>query len=54
MNNKTAVIYTNLDQHESEELKAFAEAIRDPETRKAIISILEEAGLLPVWLHQPA
>ena len=30
----------------SDELKAFQEAIKDPEIRKEIISILEEAGLL--------
>ena len=32
----------------NEELIAFAEAIQDPETRQAIITILEEAGLLPL------
>jgi len=30
-----------------DELRAFQEAINDPERRKAIIAILEEAGLLP-------
>lgn len=29
-----------------DELQAFQDAIKDPETRKEIISILEEAGLL--------
>lgn len=37
-----------------EELQAFQEAIKDPETRKEIISILEEAGLLHGSLRQPA
>jgi hypothetical protein len=32
----------------NEELMAFSEAIQDPETRQAIITILEEAGLLPL------
>ena len=31
---------------EPEELEAFKEAIKDPETRKVIILILEAAGLL--------
>ena len=30
-----------------EEESAFLEALQDPEKRKQIISILEEAGLLP-------
>ena len=37
-----------------EELKAFQEAIKDSETRKEIISILEEAGLLHGSHRQPA
>ena len=37
-----------------EVLKAFVEAIQDPEMRQQIISILEEAGLLPVSIDQPA
>lgn len=37
-----------------EELKAFEEAIQDPELRKKIISILEEAGLLGESHRQPA
>ena len=47
-NTQTPVIYTGLDPKEHEELRAFAEAIKDPETRQRIITILEEAGLLPV------
>lgn len=39
---------------DQDELKAFNEAIKDPETRKEIISILEEAGLLPSSLRRPA
>ena len=38
----------------SDELKAFQDAIKDPETRKEIISILEEAGLLPLSLRRLA
>lgn len=40
--------FTELNHREREELRAFAEAIKDPETRQRIITILEEAGLLPV------
>jgi len=45
--NQATVIYTSLDPNEREELRAFAEAIKDPEIRREIITILEEAGLLP-------
>ena len=41
------MVYTSLAPEEHEELRAFAEAIKDPETRQKIITILEEAGLLP-------
>lgn len=37
-----------------DELKAFQDAIKDPEKRKEIISILEEAGLLRELHRQPA
>ena len=37
-----------------EVMKAFVDAIHDPELRQQIISILEEAGLLPGSIHQPA
>lgn len=37
-----------------DELKAFQEAIKDPERRKEIIAILEEAGLLPLLPHRLA
>ena len=48
MSNEAITIYTSLDPNEYEELRAFAEAIKDPETREKIITILEEAGLLPL------
>ena len=35
-------------------MKAFQDAIQDPELRQEIISILEEAGLLPGSIRQPA
>lgn len=47
-NDKIVIGYTDLDHREREELRAFAEAIKDPETRQRIITILEEAGLLPL------
>ena len=46
-NNQATIICTSLDRNECAELQAFSEAIKNPETRKEIISILEEAGLLP-------
>lgn len=39
---------------EPDELRAFQEAIKDPETRKAITSILEEAELLHELHRLPA
>ena len=41
-------------QVDPDELIAFQEAIKDPERRKAIISILEEAELLPLSLRRLA
>ena len=38
----------------TDELSAFQEAIKDPEKRKEIILILEEAGLLRELHRQPA
>ena len=35
-------------------MKAFVDAIQEPELRHQIISILEEAGLLPESIRQPA
>ena len=40
--------FTELNHREREELRAFAEAIKDPDTRKRIIAILESAELLPL------
>ena len=37
-----------------EVMKAFQDAIQDPEIRQQIISILEEAELLPESTHQLA
>lgn len=37
-----------------EVMKAFVDAIHDPELREKIISILEEAELLPVSIRRPA
>ena len=37
-----------------EVMKAFVDAIQDPEMRQQIISILEEAGLLAGSIRQPA
>lgn len=45
-NDTTALLHRNLAD-DPEVMKAFQEAIRDPELRQQIISILEEAGLLP-------
>ena len=53
-NNQTAIIFTSLVLNEHEELRVFSEAIKDPEKRKEIISILEGAGLLPASPHQHA
>ena len=35
-------------------MKAFQDAIQNPELRQQIISILEDAGLLPESIRQPA
>lgn len=40
--------------NDSDFLRAFKEAIRDPEQRKEIISILETYGLLPSADRLPA
>lgn len=52
-NHNTALLHRNLAD-DPEVMKAFANAIQDPELRKEIISILEEAGLLPVSTRLPA
>ena len=46
--------YTKQSCVSQDELRAFQEAIKDPGTRKEIISILEEAGLLRELHRQPA
>lgn len=48
------IICTLTESVDLEDLKAFEEAIKDPELRKKIISILEEAGLLGESHRQPA
>ena len=52
-NHNTALLHRNIAD-DPEVMKAFADAIQDPEIRKQIISILEEAGLLPVSTRLPA
>ena len=42
------------DNIDPELLKGFEEALEDPKLRSEIISILEEAGLLPESLRRPA
>lgn len=54
INNQTAIIYTSHNQDKHKEIMEFSEAIKDPEKRKEIISILEGAGLLPASPHQHA
>ena len=49
----TALLHKNVAD-DPEVMKAFQDAIKDPELRQQIISILEEAGLLPVSIGQPA
>lgn len=45
-NPNTALLHRNIAD-DPEVMKAFQEAIQDPELRQQIISILEEAELLP-------
>ena len=51
--NSTALFHHNIAD-DPEVMKAFQDALQDPELRKEIISILEEAGLLPESNRQPA
>ena len=51
--NDKALLHRNVAD-DPEVMKAFQDAIKDPELRKQIISILEEAGLLPASIRQPA
>ena len=48
------IICTLTESVDPEDLEAFEKAIKDPELRKKIISILEEAGLLGESHRQPA
>ena len=52
-NQETAIVHRN-DADDPEIMKAFQDAIQNPEKRQQIISILEEAGLLPGLIRQPA
>ena len=49
----TALLQRNVAE-DPEVMKAFQEALQDPELRQQIISILEEAELLPGSICQPA
>ena len=52
-NQDTILLHRNVAE-DPEVMKAFQDAIQNPELRKEIISILEAAGLLPVSIGQPA
>ena len=52
-NLNTALLYRNVAD-DPEVMKAFQEALQDPELRQQIISILEEAGLLPASIDRLA
>ena len=52
-NHDTALLRRNVAD-DPEVMKAFQDAINDPELRQQIISILEEAGLLPESIRRPA
>lgn len=52
--NQENVLLRQNDADDPEIMKAFQDAIQDPEKRQQIISILEEAGLLPGSICQPA
>ena len=52
-NHETALLPRNVAD-DPEVMKAFQEAINDPVLRQQIISVLEEAGLLPESIRQPA
>ena len=53
VNHNAALLHRNVAD-DPEIMKAFQDAINDPELRQQIISILEEAGLLPESIRQPA
>ena len=52
-NHNKTMLHRNIAD-DPEVMKAFEDAIQNPELRQQIISILEEAGLLPVSIGQPA
>ena len=52
-NHNTMLLHRNIAD-DPEVMKAFQDAIQDPELRQQIISILEAAELLPVSIRQPA
>lgn len=52
VNNSVAELDRNIAD-DPEIMKAFQNAIQDPDLRQQIISILEEARLLPVSMDQP-
>lgn len=52
--NKDATLLPRNMADDPEVMKAFQSAIQDPVLRQQIISILEEAGLLPGSIRQPA
>ncbi len=52
-NHNAALLHRNVAD-DPEVIKAFEDAIKDPGLRKQIISILEEAGLLPESIRQLA
>ena len=52
-NHNTASLHQNVAD-DPDVMKAFQDAIQDPEVRQQIISILEEAKLLPGSIGQPA
>lgn len=52
--NNNTVLLRNDSSDDQDFMKAFKEAIKDPEKRKQIISILETYGLLPFAEDLPA
>ena len=52
-NHNAALPHRNIAD-DPEVMKAFQDALQDPELRQQIISILEEAELLPASIGQPA
>lgn len=46
--------YIHPPSDDPEFMKTFQEALKNPDLRKEIISVLEEAGLLPLSARRPA